>query len=132
MAKLDFTALNKIAYRGFETAEEQEKKDALIEQGFTIVEDEKLPFDEPQPSTAEEPQLNAPRKVEIKQIFSLRDDMEMLCSLYKAGRMELLDKITIFRESGAVYAHFMLSLEKRSETASDGLTSASAVNSGEE
>lgn len=41
MAELDFTALNKLAYRGFETLEEQEKKDALIEQGFTIAEADK-------------------------------------------------------------------------------------------
>lgn len=41
MAELDFTALNKLAYRGFETEEEQGKKDALIEQGFTIAEADK-------------------------------------------------------------------------------------------
>ena len=44
MAELDFTALNKLAYKGFETAEEQGEKDALIEQGFTIAEDEDNPF----------------------------------------------------------------------------------------
>lgn len=131
MAKLDFTALNKIAYRGFETAEEQEQKDTLIEQGFTIVEDEQLPFDEPQPSTAEEPQHAAPLKVEVKQIFSLQD-VDTLCNLYKEGRIELLDKIRIFKRSGAVYAHFMLALDKGSETASDGLTSASVVEGEEE
>ena len=48
MAELDFTALNQLAYKGFETAEEQEKKDALIEQGFTIVEDNENPFTAPQ------------------------------------------------------------------------------------
>lgn len=48
MAELDFTALNQLAYKGFETAEEQEKKDALIEQGFTIVEDKENPFTAPQ------------------------------------------------------------------------------------
>lgn len=41
MAELDFTALNKLAYRGFETVEEQEQKDALIEQGFSLVEADK-------------------------------------------------------------------------------------------
>lgn len=58
MAKLDFTALNKLAYKGFETEEEQEKKDALIEQGFTIEEDKDNPFlkDAPTASqTASEP-----------------------------------------------------------------------------
>lgn len=48
MAELDFTALNQLAYKGFETAEAQEKKDALIEQGFTIVEDKDNPFTAPQ------------------------------------------------------------------------------------
>lgn len=57
MAELDFTALNKLAYRGFETVEEQEKKDALIEQGFTIAEADKgNPFLQAS-STASDPPL---------------------------------------------------------------------------
>ena len=44
MAELDFTALKQLAYKGFETAEEQEQKDALIEKGFTIAEDKDNPF----------------------------------------------------------------------------------------
>ena len=43
---LDFSKLDKLAYRGFETAEARAEKDALIEQGFTILE-EPTPFDTP-------------------------------------------------------------------------------------
>ena len=48
MAELDFSALNKIAYRGFETEEEREAKDALTAQGFTILPDEITPFSAPE------------------------------------------------------------------------------------
>lgn len=44
MAGLDFSALNRLAYRDFETPEEQEKKDALLERGFTIEEGGENPF----------------------------------------------------------------------------------------
>ena len=48
MAELDFTALNSLAYKGFKTAEERERKDELIEKGFTYLPDEKTPFSTPQ------------------------------------------------------------------------------------
>ena len=60
MAELDFTALNKLAYRGFETVEEQEQKDALIEQGFTIAEDKDNPFLKDAP-TASQTALEPPQ-----------------------------------------------------------------------
>lgn len=61
MAELDFTALNKLAYRGFETEEEQEKKDALIEQGFSLVEaDKDNPFLKDAP-TASQTALEPPQ-----------------------------------------------------------------------
>ena len=41
MGKLDFSALNQLAYRGFESEEAQAEKDRLIEQGFTVVENDK-------------------------------------------------------------------------------------------
>ena len=41
---LDFTSLNRLAYQGCETVEEQEQKDALIDQGYTIVESAENPF----------------------------------------------------------------------------------------
>ena len=61
MAELDFTALNSLAYKGFKTAEERERKDELIEKGFTYLPDEKTPFNAPQ-SASETPQtaLKAP------------------------------------------------------------------------
>lgn len=41
---LDFSALKRIAYKGFETVEEQERKDKLTEQGYTIVDGRDNPF----------------------------------------------------------------------------------------
>lgn len=58
MAELDFTALNKLSYKGFETAEAQAEKDALIDQGFTIIEDKDNPFLQA-PETASAPQTAA-------------------------------------------------------------------------
>lgn len=46
MMQLDFTKLKGIAYRGFETEEAKATKDEWIEQGFSIIEGEKTPFDE--------------------------------------------------------------------------------------
>lgn len=43
MPKLDFSGINRIAYKGFE---DQEERDALIDQGFTVVEEN--PFSGPQ------------------------------------------------------------------------------------
>lgn len=72
MPKLDFTALNNLAYRGFETAEAREQKDALIEQGFTIAEaDTDNPFlqaDNTAAQTASEPPKTSP----VKDIDSAR------------------------------------------------------------
>lgn len=45
--ELDFSKLDKLPYRGFETAEAREAKDALIEQGFRVVEDVENPFTTP-------------------------------------------------------------------------------------
>ena len=61
MAELDFTALNNLAYRGFKTAEERERKDELIEKGYTYLPDEVTPFNTPQ-NAVETPQtaLKAP------------------------------------------------------------------------
>lgn len=43
--ELDFSKLEQLAYRGFDGAEARAQKDALIEQGFTILEDEETPFE---------------------------------------------------------------------------------------
>lgn len=45
MQELDFSGLNKIAYKGFENAEE---RDSLLEAGFTIVSPQDNPFEAPQ------------------------------------------------------------------------------------
>lgn len=47
---LDFSKLDKLAYRDFDTPEAQQTKDDLIEQGFTIVEDKANPFIRPRRS----------------------------------------------------------------------------------
>lgn len=52
--ELDFSKLDKIAYRGFATEESKQMKDELVEQGFTIVEDATTPFEAPPPLQANE------------------------------------------------------------------------------
>lgn len=42
---LDFTKLDSLAYRDFDTPEAQRAKDEMIEAGFTIVEDDANPFE---------------------------------------------------------------------------------------
>lgn len=46
--RLDFSKLDKLAYRNFDTPEARQTKDDLIEQGFTIVEDKDNPFTGPE------------------------------------------------------------------------------------
>lgn len=41
---LDFSKLDKLAYRDFDTPEAQRTKDELVEQGFSVVEDKDNPF----------------------------------------------------------------------------------------
>ena len=55
--ELDFSKLENIAYRGFNGAEERAKKDALIEQGFTVIEGATTPFDAPSAQEAYIPTL---------------------------------------------------------------------------
>ena len=43
--KLDFSGIDKIAYKGFE---DHEERDSLIEQGYTLVPEEENPFSQPQ------------------------------------------------------------------------------------
>ena len=44
MPGLDFSALNKIAYRGIEKPDDQKHKDAMIEQGYSVADDKDNPF----------------------------------------------------------------------------------------
>ena len=57
MPDLDFTALKKIAYQGFKT---EQDKDSLIDQGFTILQGEKTPFDAPEPPAVPQRSTTAP------------------------------------------------------------------------
>lgn len=57
MPDLDFSALKKIAYQGFKT---EQDKDSLIDQGFTILQGEKTPFDAPEPPAAPQRPTAAP------------------------------------------------------------------------
>lgn len=47
--KLDFSALDKLAYRDFDTEEKREERDSLLEAGFTIVHPQDNPFTAPPP-----------------------------------------------------------------------------------
>lgn len=49
---LDFTGLNQITLKGFETEEEQEARDSLLQAGFTFVKSPDNPFTAPQSSAA--------------------------------------------------------------------------------
>lgn len=52
MMELDFSKLEGIAYMGFDGAEARAEKDALIEQGFTVIEGT-TPFEAPPPRRAQ-------------------------------------------------------------------------------
>lgn len=56
---LDFSKLDRLAYRDFDTPEAQRTRDDLIEKGFTVVEDKANPFTGPE--TAQQPQSAPPR-----------------------------------------------------------------------
>ena len=47
--KLDFSALDKLAYRDFDTEEKREERDSLLEAGFTFVQPQDNPFTAPPP-----------------------------------------------------------------------------------
>lgn len=91
---LDFTALNRIAYRGFETVEEQQQKDSLIDQGYTIIENEELPFpqatetaSEPLSSSALTNTSSTPQKAserKIKPFMSVSGDRDYK-AMYRAA-----------------------------------------------
>ena len=53
--ELDFSKLENIAYRGFEGEKARAEKDALIEQGFTVIEGATTPFDAPPAREADTP-----------------------------------------------------------------------------
>lgn len=57
--QLDFSALDKLAYRDFDTAEKREERDSLLEAGYTFVQPEENPFTAPPPPI---PAISAPPK----------------------------------------------------------------------
>lgn len=121
--KLDFTGLNQIAYRGCETTETQAQKDQLVDQGCRIIEDEPLPFDDDPPAAVpaqDQPRSSSPAKVEIRQVFSLQD-VQLLCKLSRDGKIELLEKIYMDKQTGFVYAHFMLIMDDAHKQASEAV-----------
>ena len=54
MSKLDFSGINKIAYKGFE--DQPEERDSLLSAGYTLVDGIELPFDQEQPEPDAAPQ----------------------------------------------------------------------------
>ena len=57
--QLDFTALDKLAYKDFDTAEKREERDSLLEAGFTFVQPQDNPFTAPPPPISS---ISAPPK----------------------------------------------------------------------
>lgn len=57
MSKLDFSGINKIAYKGFE--DQPEERDSLLSAGYTLVDGIDLPFDQAQPEPDAAPQASA-------------------------------------------------------------------------
>lgn len=69
-----FSKLENIAYRGFDGAKARAEKDALIEQGFTVIEGATTPFEAPPPQgeeTSTPPPENARKrqKTPIKAVY---------------------------------------------------------------
>ena len=118
--ELDFTGLNRIAYGNANTPEERQEKDELLEKGCVFVQADELPFEEP-PAAG-----NQENKVELRQIFSLQDTL-IFCELYSRGKIELLEPLHLYRTTGALYAHFMLTLEDSRKSI---LEDAQAVSNG--
>lgn len=58
MSKLDFSGINRIAYKGFE--DQPEERDSLLQAGYTLVDGIELPFDQkPQEQPKPEPAAQA-------------------------------------------------------------------------
>lgn len=84
---LDFSKLENIAYRGFEGAEARAEKDALIEQGFTVIEGATAPFDAPpaqEPYSPPAPPSKSPLKRQLKP-FTGMDKNRNYRAMYRAA-----------------------------------------------
>lgn len=84
--ELDFSKLDKLPYRGFETAEAREAKDALIEQGFRVVEDAENPFTAPTeaPKAPLSPSAGAAPRRPLKPLTGL-DPRRNYRAMYRAA-----------------------------------------------
>lgn len=84
--ELDFSKLENIAYRGFEGAEARAEKDALIEQGFTVIEGATTPFDAPpaQEPYSPIPPPKSPLKRQLKP-FTGMDKNRNYRAMYRAA-----------------------------------------------
>ena len=84
--ELDFSKLENIAYRGFEGAEARAEKDALIEQGFTVIEGATTPFDAPpvQEPYSHTPPPKSPLKRQLKP-FTGMDKNRNYRAMYRAA-----------------------------------------------
>ena len=70
---LDFSGLNKIAYKGFE--EQPEERDSLLEAGYTIVETP-TPFDAPSAQTSAPETPSAPPERDYKRLYRIAFDFQ--------------------------------------------------------
>ena len=87
---LDFTKLDGLAYRDFETPEAQWAKDELIEAGFTVVEDEDNPFtsveaaqEPPQPVEATQPAKRARKALQSRTGADYRAFYRLACNFHE-------------------------------------------------
>lgn len=58
---IDFSMIDKIAYQNFDTAEQREERDSLLQAGYTFVDSPENPFTAPQTSAPAEPQPEPPQ-----------------------------------------------------------------------
>lgn len=84
--ELDFSKLEDIAYRGFVGAKTRAEKDALIEQGFTIVEGAKTPFkpSPPQEVISSTPSPESPLKRKLEPFTGI-DKSRNYRAMYRAA-----------------------------------------------
>ncbi len=129
MPDLDFSWMDKLSGRSKEKTEQPRPEDALTERGYTLLEGAELPFrEEPEtdPGTAESltrtpeeavsptaPPADLPvssgdeEKVEICQMFSNADSWQFYF-WFHCGRVELIENLRYYRDTGSIYAHFYL------------------------
>lgn len=58
---IDFSRLERIAYQDFDTEEQREERDSLLQAGYTFVDSPENPFTAPQTAATAEPQPEPPQ-----------------------------------------------------------------------